>query len=349
MSESVVTGATRWLMGIFICLLLGAFVYANAAKPRVLILQSYDLSYSWSRDMEVAIDRVFKDKPYVFKKHYMDTKRHPDRAFAEKQGIVARNIIDEWVPDVLIALDDDAQKYVARHYKNHPTIKIIHAGINGDSTQYGYDQATNVTGILERKQLGAVRDVVIEGAKDGKGGWKRSWRIAHIGDTSGSVHEDARHIAAYDWKPVQLVGNTLVNTFEQWQAAVLDANRKADYLLTTNYRKIARSATDARLVSPVEVVAWTEQHATIPIIGTNGFYVEDGGMFALATSPLEQGETVAAMAVRVLDKGMEPSRIKELHSREFITYMRRAAMVAKGFEVPRVYESFARATNNYFE
>ena len=110
-----------------------------------------------------------------------------------------------------------------------------------------------------------------------------------------------------------------------------------------------RSATDARLVSPVEVVAWTEQHATIPIIGTNGFYVEDGGMFALATSPLEQGETVAAMAVRVLDKGMEPSRIKELHSREFITYMRRAAMVAKGFEVPRVYESFARATNNYFE
>jgi ABC-type uncharacterized transport system substrate-binding protein len=38
----------------------------------------------------------------------------------------------------------------------------------------------------------------------------------------------------------------------------------------------------------------------LPIIGVNGFTVEDGAKFAVATSPFEQGEIAAKMAVQIL-------------------------------------------------
>jgi len=53
-------------------------------------------------------------------------------------------------PDVLIAVDDNAQKYAAKYFVNHPRIKIVFSGINGSVQPYGYDTANNVTGILER-------------------------------------------------------------------------------------------------------------------------------------------------------------------------------------------------------
>ena len=338
--------AVAILMTIFILASLAAFVYANNARPRVLVLQSYDLEYNWTRDIDVGLSRVFLNKPLMIRKHYMDTKRQPDRAFAEKQGVVARRIIDEWRPDVLIAVDDDAQRYAAKFYNNHPSMKIVFAGINGEVKPYGYDTSKNATGILERKQLLAVRDAMIEGARSKPG---RQLRLAKIGDTSGSVKEDTHFIQEFDWKPAKLVSVDLVKTFDEWKAAVKKANEDADFILTTNYRRIEYSKDNRKLVPPKELVKWTEDNSAIPIIGTNGFYVEDGGMFAVATSPFEQGETAAEMALKIIEKGVEPKTIRIERTREFIVYMRPAAMKKHDFEVSKVYESFARAMNNYFD
>jgi hypothetical protein len=321
----------RLLMAVFILGALAAFIGTNLAKPRVLILHSYDLDYSWVRDVNVGLNRVLRGKPYNIRWHYMDTKRNPGNDFRERAGLLARRIINDWKPDLIIAIDDDAQKYAAMNYAMDAEawktaghkVQIVYVGLNGDNKINGYDKAVNATGIFERKQWSAVKNL-IEQAVRPRIPAGRPLRIAYVGDTSGSVKEDTKFLEAFDWAPFKLTRSRLVSTYAEWQDEVRRANLEADVLITTNYRRLQEKPDDTRrMVEPADVVRWTEDNTpNIPVIGTNGFYVEDGGMIALATSPFEQGDVGARMAVDILERGRDPTSIPVRSTQEFIVYMR---------------------------
>ena len=342
--------AVRVLMAVFLLCALGAFIAVNVSKPRVLVLHSYDTEYIWVRDINVGLSRVLNTKPYTVRWHYMDTKRNPDEAFKQRAGILAHRIIEDWDPTLIIAVDDDAQRYAAKDYAGHPKIKIVFAGINGEIVPYGYDKVSNVTGILERKQWRGVKNLIDETVRS-RVPAERAVKIAYVGDTSGSVKEDTKFLNEFDWKPFVLHRSKLVKTFDEWKSEVRRANLEADVLVTTNYRRIQISdADEKKMVPPEELVKWTEDNTSkIPVIGTNGFYVEDGGMMALATSPFEQGRVAGEMTVQILDKGVLPKDIPVQSTQQFISYMRAERMRENNFKVPQVYESFSRAMNNYYE
>jgi ABC-type uncharacterized transport system substrate-binding protein len=340
----------RVLMAVFIVGALAAFVVVNTGKPRVLVLHSYDTEYIWVRDINVGLSRALQGKPYTLRWHYMDTKRNPDEAFKQRAGILARRIIEDWDPTIVIAVDDDAQKYAVKVYANHPHIKIVFAGINGEIAPYGYDKANNVTGILERKQWRGVKNLIEETVRP-RVPADRPVKIAYVGDSSGSVKEDTKFLEEFDWKPFVLHRSRLVKTYDEWKAEVRRAEREADVLLTTNYRRIQVSEADEKkMVTPEELVKWTEENTPrVPVIGTNGFFVEDGGMMALATSPFEQGRVAGEMTIQILDKKVSPKSIPVQSTQQFISYMRADRMRQNDFKVPQVYESFSRAMNNYYE
>ena len=110
----------------------------------------------------------------------MDTKKHSDNEFKRVAGNLARKQINEWKPDVLIAVDDNAQSLVSICYINPnkididqvniikktdkqdifgkcyakiPNIKIIFAGIGAEPKDYGFKGQDNVTGIIERMDI----------------------------------------------------------------------------------------------------------------------------------------------------------------------------------------------------
>ena len=344
------TLAVRVLMAVFLLGALTVFISVNVSKPRVLVLHSYDTEYIWTRDINVGLTRVLLGKAYTTRWHYMDTKRNPDEAFKQRSGILARRIIDDWDPNVIIAVDDDAQRYAVKSYANHPKIKIVFAGINGEIAPYGYDKASNVTGILERKQWRGVKNLIEETIRP-RVPADRPVKISYVGDTSGSVKEDTKFLNEFDWKPFVLHRSKLVKTFDEWKAEVKRADAEADVLLTTNYRRIQVSdADEKKMVPPEEVVKWTEENTKkVPVLGTNGFYVEDGGMMALATSPFEQGRVAGEMTIQIIDKKVSPQSIPVQETQQFISYMRAERMLANNFKVPPVYESFSRAMNNYYE
>ncbi len=336
-------------MAFFLLLTVTALLWFSLHKPRLLILQSYDLSYSWSRDVQEGLLRVLDRKHYISVRwHYMDTKRHPWPQFREKAGIAARRVIDDWQPDVVIAVDDDAQQFVGRHYVNHPHLQWIFAGVNGEVDSYGYDAADvrNVTGVYERINMRVLRDTLLHLA--GNSPREQPLRIVHIADRSESVLKDDAQYRAFDWAPLTLLPSQLVSTQEEWQAAVRWANAHADFILTSNYRKIERSADDHTLVPAPEIARWTEANATIPLLGKNGFFVEDGGMLAISTSPYEQGELAARMALDLLEQPRAAHTIPRATSRQYIVYMRGNRLAERGLQLPELYEAFARATNNYY-
>src|SRR5262249_2168450 len=114
-------------------------------------------------------------------------------------------------------------------------------------------------------------------------------------------------------------------------------------------RRLRRSSNDRSLVPAREVMDWTAAHAPLPVVGVNSFFVEDGGMLAIATSPFEQGETAARMARRIIDRGVAPTTIPVASTRQDIVLARAGMLAQHGLTLPPLYEAFARATNNYFE
>lgn len=324
-------------------LLLGWY---NASKPSILVLHSYDPDYAWVRDINVGLNRVL-DKKYLYQVrwYYMDTKRHPSADFKAGAGVAARNVIAAARPDVVIAIDDDAQEYAMRHFVGDPHVKIVFAGVNRDAADYGYAGAANVTGILERIPLDAMREAL--DSAPGFRSLQRPIRVGFIGDRSQTVDGDAGQVRRYDWRPLQLGSVLQVDTWPAWQAGVLALGARHDVLLVSGYRGLRRSDADAGLVPAREVVAWTEAHAHVPVISFNGFYVEEGGMLAIGTSPYEQGEVAGTLALELALDRRAAATLPVAMSGQFIVSMNGARMRAKRFALPRVYEAAARTGNHY--
>ena len=338
---------TLILRAVFLIGVIAVMIDYNLSKPRVMILQSYGPDYSWTRDVDVGIHRVLGTNSghgYWLRWHYMDVKRHPWNAAKQSAGIEAKRAIDDWQPNLIIAIDDDAQKYAAKFYVNRPDIKIVFAGTNGGVTDYGYDNANNVTGILERKPLPALREALMQIPHDAS----RPLRMMQIGDNSDSVRFDNAFVTAFDWSPIQYTGTRLVDNYPEYQQAILNAPATADWILAGNYRKFARSKTDPTLVPPEEVIAWTMKNSKLPMVSLDGFFVEDGGMLAIATSPFEQGQVAATMARQIIEKKTDPAKIHIAATQQFIVVMRPTLMSKYNVRLPPLYEAFARATNNYF-
>lgn len=336
----------HWLIVTFLLLTVSLLAWYKLTQPRILVIQSYDTDYTWTRDIDIGLKRVLDGNlRYKVQWHYMDTKKHPDKSFKERAGKLAIREIETYRPDLIIAVDDDAQKYAVKNYVNYPKINIVFAGINGGVEPYGYDQATNVTGIYERKPLASLRDALSE-MRD-TNGKPLGKRIIFIGDLSDSVIEDGKSIEAQDWTPFRLVGSMRAGTFQEWKTAVAEASVKADVMVLSNYQNILRQPGGKDFVPPAEIMEWTEANSRIPAVGIGGYMVEDGGMFAIGASGFEQGDVIGRMASKILDTGVMAKAIPQVMPRQYLVYMRQAAMKKRHLTLPDIYEAFSRASNNY--
>jgi len=313
--------------------------YQVSQKPRILVLHSYDTDYDWVNEVSEGIRSVLDNKRYLVRWHYMKTKKNPGNEFGRKAGVRALDLIAEWEPNVIIAIDDNAQKYVAKHYIDEikrPAYKtnIVYSGVGAEPEAYGYDRAKNVTGILERMPLDAIKysalQVFSEPARI------RKIRLLHISDSSKSGCLNKQQIDQFKWWPEILKESHDVSSFENWKKVLSERGEFADILLMTNYDTLtpgtleSQSKLDCHDVSsdrnkdknqkpnsielqtnidkkikqdfvPREkVVTWSKSEFPSLIMGGWGFFVKNGGHLAVAISGFEQGEVAAQMAVKII-------------------------------------------------
>ena len=289
-------------LSIFVILsLLGGALFYHAGKPRVLVLQSYEPDYAWTAGVIEGLDRVMRAWSDVhINAHYMYTKKFSDADSLRRAGVQAGNAVERWKPDVVIAIDNLAHALVMQDYVDHPTIKIVYAGVNGPVSAFGYDSATNVTGIRENRAMGPVRDAIAAlqqtGAASAPWDGSRPVRIRYVMDKSVSVTRDRPNVDTFDWSPLIYTASVAVDTFPAWQEEVRRSSEMADAIIVTNYRQLKRSDAEAVFVPAEEVMAWTEENAGIPVIGLNVFNTEDGATFSVGASPIEQGQVAAELA-----------------------------------------------------
>ncbi len=333
----------------FLISLCGYLAYMNYERETLLVLHSYDENYAWVRDVNIGIKRSLGNRKNIrIFYHYMDTKSHPDLEFKKKSGVIARRVVDYINPDIVLACDDDAQEYVMSHYKNRDDIQIVFVGLNAKPERYGYLNATNVTGVLERIPYEAVKNVIEIIAKQRN--LKPPYRTIHISDQSIIVGYDDINMHEYPhWFPVKLLKSNLVSTFDEWKRAIRESATVADIILISNYRKVYENDEKKAIVPFKEVIEWSYKNAPVPLIGVNGFVCEEGAALAVGTSPIEQGELGAQIVVTLLEKKAKIADIPFQNSAYPMIYIDEQRFNESGYDLPQLYIAFAKTTNNFYQ
>ncbi|SCY14617.1 ABC transporter substrate-binding protein [Desulfoluna spongiiphila] len=342
-----------WLKAGVVVLVTILIVSQKAQKPRILILHSYHTDYPWVVQINEGIRRVFDGHHDIaLRHHYMDLKNHTDEDFKRTAASTANRTIRKWKPDVLVISDDLGQQLVGRRYLNDRDVQIVFCGVNGETRVYGYDTADNVTGILERKPLSAIRETLLmvaraKGYREKTAGGDHP-KVVFVCDASDSVTAELSELGAFQWAPLTWCPPVRVKNFAGWKRAVRDANGYADMILVSDYREFLLPSGEKEPVSPSEIMGWTETNSEIPILGMSLVNVADGGMISVFTSGYEQGEVAGAMALAVA-RGERAGDMEVRRTRQFLISVKKSAMDERNLPIPTIYESFARATDNFYE
>ncbi len=118
------------------------------AGGKVLFVDSYHQGYAWSDGIEQGIQKALQGSGTELKVVRMDTKRHTSEDFKKKAAEKVKAEIDGFKPNVVIAADDNASKYVIVPYYKGKDLPFVFCGVNWDASGYGFP-AKNVTGMVE--------------------------------------------------------------------------------------------------------------------------------------------------------------------------------------------------------
>ncbi len=120
---------------------------ALADTPRCLLLFSYHEGYEWNDGIDRGATQVLSGQCEI-QRFFLDSKRNKSPQWIESKAQEALALIESWKPDVVIAADDNASKYVVEPHLKGGKIPVLFCGVNWEAARYGFP-ASNVTGMVE--------------------------------------------------------------------------------------------------------------------------------------------------------------------------------------------------------
>jgi hypothetical protein len=322
-------------------LLLGWF---NLSKPRILVLHSSDRNSSIVKKMDAGIRSVLDKnrQPLSLRWHYLGIDSLPDEDHREDAAKEGTRAVEQFDPDAIIAVDDEAQQYVARHYAGRSRPKIIFTAIDHDPKEYGYAGAANVTGVVEILPLPAISDTLMQ-ARQGQPA-----RIAVLASLGVTGKGQLKQVEAFNWAPHKLVEVHALGDFAAWQAAIKAMEGQVDAVLVLSHEGLRASPAVATPVAPGELVRWIEANARPLPIGISTDYVELGGGLSIAPSVRAMGEVAAADTLRWLKAKPADPAPPVSEGKHYSVAIRPAALQARNVKLPSIYVEAARLNQLYF-
>lgn len=153
-------------------LVLCALLLASPALAggKVLFVDSYHQGYEWSDGIESGIKKALDGSGVELKVVRMDTKRNPSEEFKQQAAQKVKAEIAAYKPDVVIASDDNASKYLIVPYYKGKDLPFVFCGVNWDASGYGFP-AKNVTGMIEVTPMDGLLEELQKLAKGDKVGF----------------------------------------------------------------------------------------------------------------------------------------------------------------------------------
>jgi ABC-type uncharacterized transport system substrate-binding protein len=328
----------------FVLLLAALLIAFNHHKPRILILQTYAEDGPWETAVDSGIRRELQKslQPLTTRWHYMSFSGQQGRINWEAAGQNSRQVIDTWQPDVLIAIGEEAQQYVGRHYRGAGDMALVY-GIGEDPDSFGYSGAGNVTGVRETLPLAQIVEVL----RYVNGG--RALRIRALGVDDATGAAERQQVQAFAWAPHQLAGVRLAADYAGWQQAVREAAADADLLLVLSSGGLPRAGGAPGEVPIPELAQWTEQASRVPVIAVRDSYVAGGGALAVVPAPEALGEQLVRQALAVLERRRRGKPLPPPQATvDFQISLRPERLAQRDIALPSIYLQAARASHTLY-
>lgn len=262
---------------------------AVSAGRRILYVDSYHAEYEASIVRQGAARETLEAADIEMRVVYLDAKRKKLDDDLKAAALRAKRIIDSWQPDLVIAADDAASKYLVMPYFRNRDLPIVFMGVNWDAGPYGYPYR-NVTGQVE---IELVRELISELRKYAHGN--------RLGILCGNTLTDRKTVEYYkNIFEINFDRAMFVNTFEDWQCAYATLQNEVDILIVRNNAGIS---------------GWEDTFArsyvldmTRIVTGTVVMHIVQYVLLGYAKIDYELGEYAAATALKILN-GTPPNEI----------------------------------------
>lgn len=281
---------------VTILILFFAFIFSLVpsfgADRKVLYIASYHADKGeWTAGIKKGIESVLDTKEdIVLRAHNMDTRLTKEEEDKKRAALQAREIIEEWQPDVVIISDDNAAKYLLEPYYRNADLPFVFCGLNWDASVYGLPYK-NTTGMVEVQLIQQILDHLQPYAKGKKIGTLRGETLTN--------RKEQQHFEKHMGFPML---SSYVRDLKQWKQRYLELQSEVDILVLGSLR-----ALDMQGVSIEELGRFVLENTSIPS-GAYDEFMKAVALVTLSTIPEEQGQWAAEQAVNILN-GLLPADI----------------------------------------
>ena len=284
------------IMVLLFMLSFASFDAAQGAQgKKILFIDSYHQGYAWSDGITKGIETTLSGSGAELKIIRMDTKRNTDENFKKEAALKAKAIIEQFKPDVVIAADDNASKYLIVPYYKDATLPFVFCGVNWDASDYGFP-AKNVTGMIEVTPIPQLIDQLKAFAKGG--------RLGFLAPDIVTAHKEVSNYK-------KIFGLNFVEYFAKdvtdWKKGFSELQDKVDILIIDSDGGLYSNEAD-------ELKAYVQANAKI-VTGTTYDFMAPFALMAFAKVAEEQGVWAANTALQILG-GAKPADIPLAKNKE---------------------------------
>jgi ABC-type uncharacterized transport system substrate-binding protein len=305
------------LLSIMICLVVMFPATAALAKDysgkKILFIDSYHEGYAWSDGITSGIEAILEGTGAELKIFRMDTKRNADDSFKQEAAHKAKAVIEAFQPNVVIASDDNASKFLIAPYYKDADLPFVFCGVNWDAAVYGFPYK-NTTGMVE---VTPVPQLINQLKPYAKG--TRLGMIAPDILTAKKEEENYRKVFGYD--PVVYYAKN----FEDWKKGFVEIQDKVDILIIDSDGGLYNDRAD-------EMRSFVEANTKIPT-GSAYDFMAPVALLNYAKVAEEQGAWSATAALKILD-GTPPSDIAIAKNKEGLLILNIRIASKLGVDLP---------------
>ncbi len=280
----------------------------DSAKPsfagkKVLYIDAYHEGYAWSDGITKGVKETLAAAGIEHKVISLDTKRNPSEKFKQQAALTAKQIIDEYKPDVVIGGDDNTSAYVWVPYYKDSNIPFVFCGLNWDASIYNFGK--NVTGMLEVASIPQLMQQMRAYAKGD--------RLGFLSYDQETPRKEVSNITKKFNLPMTV---RYVKTWAEWKQAYIDMQKEVDMLIVDNNSGIADWNAE-------EAKAFHVENIAIPT-GTIYDFMAPYALISYAKVASEQGRWAADAAIKILS-GTAASDIAISENKEGAIFLNKKA------------------------
>ncbi|HYH05012.1 MAG TPA: ABC transporter substrate binding protein [Bacillota bacterium] len=273
--------------------------HGNGPKYRILYVMSYHSPWEWTDDQLAGFQKAMAGVNVEYRSFQLDTKRKSSPQWKEEVSKKARQVIDNWKPDLVFTSDDNAQPMVARHYVN-TKIPFVFSAVNGDPLDYGLVPSKNMAGVREQEHY--VESVNL--LRQIKPGIKKIAIITDDDPTWNNLYERIRKLTPEKLPDIELVSLDLIHTFKDFKKKMMEYQSKVDAVGLIGIHTFKDE--DGNNVPWQKVLQWTTLNSKLPDFSFYKDRILYGTLCSVNVSGFEQGYAAGKIARGILVEGRSP-------------------------------------------